>query len=229
MATVALTAALSVALAAVHAFGGRIRGSHGLPRRWVLSAGSGVAVAYVALHLLPEVAAIEHHLGGGEILGWLALLVGVVAFHGLELFARRHGGRDSAGAGWTHLAAYGLYNAAVGYVLVEQAGRSDSTAILFGLAMAVHFLVNDHGLREHHEDLYRHAGRWLVAAGVVGGTVLSWTVHVGEAAVGLLLAFLAGGVLINVFKEELPEDRSARWAPMAVGAGGYGSLLVLLA
>lgn len=228
MATIALTAAISIALGAVHAFGGHVHGLQALPRRWVLSAGSGVAVAYVSLHLLPEVAAIEDHTGT-ETLGWLALLVGVVVFHGLELFARQHGGRETTGAGWTHLSAYGLYNAAVGYALVEEAARSDRSAILFGLAMAVHFLVNDHGLREHHADLYRHTGRWLVAAGVMGGTVLGWTVHAGDAAVGLLLAFLAGGVLINVFKEELPEDRSARWVPMALGAGGYGSLLVLLA
>ena len=45
--------------------------------------------------------------------------------------------------------------------------------------------------------------------------------------IGLLFAFLAGGVVLNVLKEELPEDRQSRFLPFLLGAGGYALLLAI--
>lgn len=39
--------------------------------------------------------------------------------------------------------------------------------------MALHFVVNDYGLREHHTEAYTQVGRWLLAAAVLGGWLLS--------------------------------------------------------
>ena len=40
-------------------------------------------------------------------------------------------------------------------------------------------------------------------------------------------AFLAGGVILNVLKEELPEERKSRIAPFFIGAFGYAAILLL--
>ena len=40
--------------------------------------------------------------------------------------------------------------------------------------------------------------------------------------------FLAGGVILNVLKEELPEEKKSRFLPFAFGAGVYTVLLLLL-
>lgn len=62
--------------------------------------------------------------------------------------------------------------------------------------------------------------------------VLGWLVglvlHVHEAAVTLLVALLAGGVILNVLKEELPERRASRFDAFLGGAVVYGALLLAL-
>lgn len=52
------------------------------------------------------------------------------------------------------------------------------------------------------------------------------TVELSEAAVGLAVAFLAGGVILNVMKEEVPQERQSRFVPLAIGAFGYAALLL---
>jgi hypothetical protein len=37
------------------------------------------------------------------------------------------------------------------------------------MAMALHFVVNDHGLREHHKEAYLRRGRWILAAASSSG------------------------------------------------------------
>ena len=236
----ALAAALVLAMA--HVAGGRIRGLDVIPRSALLSAGSGVSVAYVFVHLLPELAHVQDEvdeLGGGvlpyvERHAWLMALVGLLVFYGLELLARRSvAGPTDAGphpdlVGWVHIASYSLYNGIVGYLLVERAHESTSALVLFAIAMALHMLVNDHGLRADHGRLYRRFGRWIVAAAVVGGWALAAATDVTSAVLGLLLAFLAGGVVMNVFAEELPEGRQSRWGPLAGAAAAYTALLLLL-
>lgn len=222
----ALSAAL--ALSAIHVLGGRLRGLAVVPRSWVLSAGSGVAVAYVFVHLLPEVAALEERVGP-DIVPWLVALLGLVAFYGLELLARGTGlPTDGTAAGWIHLGAYTLYNAIVGYLLVERAHLGASELWPFALAMGLHLLVNDQGLRAHHAELYHRAGRWLVAAGVVGGTTLALLLDPSGLVLELLLAFLAGGIVMNVLKEELPEGRASRWLPFALAVVAYTVLLLVV-
>ena len=237
----ALAAAL--VLATAHVAGGRIRGLDVVPRNALLSAGSGVSVAYVFVHLLPELAAVQEHIAelvGGGVLpylerhAWLMALVGLLVFYGLDLMARRssrRGGDDRPDAdlvGWLHVASYGLYNGIVGYLLLERAHEATTTLALFAIAMGLHMLVNDHGLRADHGALYHRAGRWIVGAAVIGGWALAVATEITEAGLGLLLAFLAGGVVMNVLKEELPEGRQSRWVPMALGAAGYTGLLLLL-
>ncbi len=94
--------------------------------------------------------------------------------------------------------------------------------------MALHFVVNDYGLREHHKQDYARIGRWVL----VGALLLGWAVglagEISEAALAALLAFLAGGVILNVLKEELPEERESRYWAFALGAAAYAALLLAL-
>ena len=41
-----------------------------------------------------------------------------------------------------------------------------------------------------------------------------------------LFAFLAGGVVLNVMKEELPEERQSRFGAFLLGVAGYGGVLL---
>jgi hypothetical protein len=84
--------------------------------------------------------------------------------------------------------------------------------------MALHFVVNDHGLREQHKEAYLRTGRWMLAAAVLIGWVVALLTEISEVAIAMLTAFLAGGVVMNVLKEELPEERESRFWAFALGA-----------
>lgn len=42
------------------------------------------------------------------------------------------------------------------------------------------------------------------------------------------MAFLIGAMIMNILKEELPEVSESRIVPFALGAFGYGALLLAL-
>ena len=45
-------------------------------------------------------------------------------------------------------------------------------------------------------------------------------------AVSALFAFLAGGTILNVLKEELPERRHGHFSAFVLGAGIYAAVLL---
>lgn len=229
-------------LVVVHLAAGAMRFLDGVPRSRWLSAAGGVSVAYVMVHLLPELARYQELWSEGDIdVPWfetevyVVALAGLVAFYGIEIHTRS-ARKASAAAGTTTtaafavgIAAYALYNLIVGYLLVERAEASTGDLVLFTLAMGLHFVVNDYGLREHAGLAYRRCGRWVLAAALLVGTALGLYREVPVEAVAALLAVLGGGVILNVLKEELPAERDSRFLPFLAGAACYALLLVQLA
>ncbi|MDQ3385793.1 MAG: hypothetical protein M3503_07280 [Actinomycetota bacterium] len=218
------------------------------PRSWLLSAAAGVSVAYVFVHLLPEIAEAQEtveeqssgFLAGFERHAYVVALVGLAVFYGLERAAvtskhsRREAGHAAAeeeptspGAFWTSMGSFAVYNAIIGYLVVQRAEEDSAGALaLFTGAIALHFLINDLGLRSHHRRRYDRLGRPLLTAAILLGWVVGVTTQLSEAAVGLAIAFLAGGVVLNVMKEEVPSEQESRFLPLAAGAAVYATLLL---
>ncbi len=239
-----LTGIVAVALASVHLGAGQVRAFREMPRNYWLSIAGGASVAYVFVHILPE-------LTGGTILEsvpllagflerhvYLVALSGFALFYGLERLAeesgRDGGDRSERGANsatnmsvfWIHVGAFTAYNALIGYLLVHREQPGTTSLLLYATAMALHFVVNDYGFRDHHRDTYDRIGRWVLAVAVVVGWGIGIATHVDEAVVNTLFAFLAGGVILNVIKEELPEERRSRFWAFTLGAGGYSAILL---
>ncbi len=224
-------------LMAVHALSGRLRFLDVVPRSIWLSAAGGVSVAYVLVHLLPELGhgqqAVDEGLPGLAFLEdhvYLMALVGLSLFYWVELVSRS---RDHARFGpdgrfWFSIASFALYNAVIGYLVVHREDEAASDLVLFSVAIGVHFVVNDHALRQHHRSSYDRTGRWLLVAAIAAGWVVGQLTELSEAALGLLIAFIGGGVILNVLKEELPEERRSRFWAFALGAGAYAALLQLV-
>ncbi|HEY4555049.1 MAG TPA: hypothetical protein VIG68_01240, partial [Lysobacter sp.] len=114
------------------------------------------------------------------------------------------------------------------HLLHRRAEDGVAALLLFWFAMALHFLVNDYGLRQHHRERYTRAGRWVLALAVLAGAAAAPPAAIDEVAIVLSVAFIGGGVVLNVLKEELPEDRESRFLPFAIGAAAYAALLTLL-
>jgi len=238
--TAALLAAL--ALAAIHLLGGRLAFLGGTPRSVWLSLAGGISVGYVFAHLLPELSerqsAIEED--GGAVLPaledhvYLVALLGLAMFYAVERASQRSRARQRAeGAGdrtepWAFrlsFASFGVYNALIGYLLVHREDTGAAALAVFTIAMGLHFVVNDFGLREHHKQTYERVGRWILALSVLVGWGVGALTQISDAAIALLIAFIGGGVILNVIKEELPGERESRFLPFAAGAAGYAALL----
>lgn len=231
------------AMATLHLFADKLRFLDSTPRSRWLSAAGGMSVAYVFLHLLPELArgqaviedAAQGRFGFLENHAYLTAFAGLIVFYGLERAAktsrrtRQEDDRDDASTGAVfrlHMISFLAYNVLIGYLLVANAGSVRNLAFFFA-AMSLHFLVTDYGMREHYKDAYRH-GRWLLAAAVLGGWVVGMTTAVSEIVLSLLIAFLGGGIILNVLKEELPEERQSRFGAFLLGGVAYAVLLLAL-
>ncbi|MGD9618146.1 MAG: hypothetical protein AB7O13_25460 [Alphaproteobacteria bacterium] len=239
-----LTAIFAAALAAIHIFAARLRFLDVVPRSRYLSFAGGIAVAYVFLHILPELSAHQRIFAESLDLGdkaaetwvYLLTLVGLAVFYGLERFVKEarthrrepaHGEIPTDGVFWLHIGSFALYAALIGYLLLHREETGLWSLFFYVVAMGLHFLTNDFGLRQDHRERYDKRGRWLLA----GATPLGWAVGalttLPAPATGFLFAFLAGGVVLNVLKEELPEERQSRFLPFVLGAGGYAALLIV--
>lgn len=239
--SVAVVVAAAGGLAATHALAGRLTFLDRLPRSGWLSFAGGLSIAYVFVHLLPE---LGHHAEtfaeGGLVVTfaerhvYLVALVGFAAFYGLEQLVSQCKRDDrpfglrlpEEGVFWIHVGSFVAYNALVGYLLTDRGSTRE--VALFALAMALHFVGNDYGLRVHHERAYREIGRWLLAGAVLVGAAVGLFVRIPEMGVAALAAFLAGAVVLNAIKEELPERRESRFWAFVAGAGGYAVVLLLV-
>jgi hypothetical protein len=236
-----------VILVVVHLLTPKLKFLEGNPRSVWLSFAGGVAVGYVFVHLLPELnrggEAIAAVLGGllpsTDHFEYFVALVGLIVFYGLDRLAKTSRGqteekdtgeaKGSPAAFWLHIGAFAVYNVLIGYLLVHREPPGLTSLAFFTGAMAVHFLVSDFGLLEDYQKrLYERYGRPLLALSVALGWGLGVTTELSEGVIATLTAFLAGGVIMNVFKEELPEERKSRFWPFFIGIVGYAALLLAI-
>lgn len=229
-------------LATVHLLAGNLRFLSRRPRSRWLSAGGGVGVAYVFLHLMPDLQV--HHSALREAAGgvlspryhaYVIALVGLVVFYSVERWAERAQERGRAAEPvatraeifWVSTAAFALYNALLCYLIVRELNPDSLHSFLYPLAIAIHFTVNDHGMYHRHKRLYVRYGRIILAAAAVLGGIGARFLVVPEAIMAGLMAFLIGSMILNVLKEELPEAAESRIVPFVVGAFGYAALLLV--
>ncbi|HEV7350811.1 hypothetical protein [Telluribacter sp.] len=218
-----------------------------LPRSIWLSMAGGVSVSYVFLHLFPELNAGQKHIQS-EFVGeaflrhhvYLMALLGLSVFYGLERLVSKSSQkgkshvdedqkkRPEPGMFWLHITSFGIYNALIGYLLFTREEGPLKELILFSIAMALHFLVNDFGLYEHHRRKYSTSGRWVLVGALVLGWVTGFFIEISHTLFVLVLAFIGGGVILNVLKEELPEERESRFWAFLAGSLAYSVLLLSL-
>ncbi|MFC7226124.1 hypothetical protein N0B31_01810 [Salinirubellus salinus] len=227
----------TLVLSSVHLLADRLQ-FPGRWQRWWLSAAGGVSVAYVFILLLPEVseaAAITGTLRGeaflAEQLLYVAALLGFVVFYGVEVFVtqrRKTAAEDTPGVFWFHVVVFTLYSALIGYLLFHQEVETLANLVLYALAMVLHFLVTDYGLSRHHGEAFHRRARWVLAAGTLVGGVLGVTVDGARLGLTLLYGFVAGAIVLNVIKEELPQVDQNRFLAFVVGVFLYTVVLLLV-
>ncbi|MGY1708736.1 hypothetical protein ACI8AC_04420 [Geodermatophilus sp. SYSU D00758] len=248
---------IAVLLAALHLAAPRIRKLPLVPERATASFAGGLAVAYVFLHLLPEIA--EGNEAIGEALSdvlqptplvdlgiFLVALAGFAAFYGLQRLAderspapsrsgtARPGGPESrpaepAGVYWLHLGSFMVYNALITYTMALRLRTGVAFAVLFTVAMGLHFVLTDRSLEEHYPRRFPRSGRLLLTLALLAGWLLdALLAPTSTLLVALLTALLGGSILLNVFKEELPATGRSSYPWFLTGLVLYGGLLALV-
>lgn len=243
--TIALASLLAVVgMIMVHLFAGGLRFLDVRPRSRWLSAAGGVAVAYVFVHILPSLAdeqrtvrqVTDNGLGLIDDHVYLMALVGLSVFYGLEKVAtslrdrRRQEGAEYSDNGvfWVHVGTFAFYNALIGYLLVHREQPGLGSLLFYAFAMALHFAANDHALRQHHKADYDRVGRWVLAGAVLIGWSIGLVGEVSEITLAALFSFLAGGIILNVLKEELPGEQKSSFGAFALGAGLYAGIMLVV-
>ncbi|MCL9683029.1 hypothetical protein [Legionella maioricensis] len=186
--------------------------------RAFVSFAGGVAVAYVFLEMLPNLVEYNKPIGDfllknqwltpfTELLIYIFALCGFLIYYGFDLLAERYRDeRHSDGLVYgLHLVMFCVYNFLITYTMSLRALSSITATILFTLAMALHFVLTDRKFCHFYPTRFNHVGRFLLISALLTGwlcSVIFDPVNVLIAA--LMVAFLAGSVLLNVFREELP-------------------------
>jgi hypothetical protein len=231
---------LALILAVVHVSARRMVFLESIPRSKFLSIAGGVSVAYVFIHILPELKEHQESIAeSAEILSFLELhayliaMLGLIIFYGLEKAVQdsKKKSTDSENkpkksAFWVHISSFFVYNGLIGYLLVHREESGLLNLLLYGMAMSLHFIVVDFGLREHHKDRYDREGRWILASAIIVGWAIGTLTEVPEAILALLFAFLSGSIILNVLKEEIPQERQSSFWAFTIGGIAYVILLL---
>ena len=239
--SVLTTGLVALFFALVHVFGNRMRFLRVTPRSVWLSLAGGVSLAYVFMHLLPELAerqdqSLEHLRREGEgLLGlhvYMTALLGLIIFYALDRLVRKskeveRGAASTTSVFWLHVGSYAVYSVLIGYLLVNREEADLRGLIIYAIAMGLHFIINDQGLREYHGAVYDRQARWVLAGAPLAGWAVGILVKLSPVTVATIFAFLAGSIILNVLKEELPEERESRFWALGAGATAFAVLLLL--
>lgn len=218
---ICLSLAGVVFLSLVHVLADMLRWKQQLPQKYWLSFADGISISYVFLGLLPKI--VEGTTNIPDSIGPLAaiikdnpflpLLIGLVSFYGLERLVEKPAHIDtdvisnnttSGLRVWSHLASYALYKAIIGYLIAKMG--DPLLIVIFVFSMAVHFLVVDYRMMEIHKDVYQKIGRWLLTITILIGWLVGITTIIAPIVVTLLLAFVAGGIVLVVLEEEFSRE-----------------------
>lgn len=214
------------------------------PRSPMLSLAGGATISYVFLFLFPELnkhlEVINEAVSGSWLsffseYTYLLALFGLLVYYGLDVVAKTNGsgeaekqGNPSFGVFMVHISLFFLYNLIIGYLLVRQEFSSNWEMALYFLALALHFGATDHTLRKLHEKDYDKYGRWFLVSAIFIGWLVATLFTVHEVIVAISVSLLAGGILLNVFKDELRVGSIKNYTAFLGGVVAIALLLMLI-
>lgn len=214
------------------------------PRSPWLSAFGGATIAYVFLYLMPQLhkylEVIKKAVGDSWLTffgdyTYLLALFGLLGYFGLHSWAKSKGESKGAESGsrstkvfLVHISSFFLYNLIIGYLLIREDFSSQWSMALYFLALAAHFIATDHTLKEIHKKDYDKYGRWFLVAAIFVGWLIGVIFKVHEVIVGIAVSVLAGGILLNVFKDELKEGNLKNYLAFLSGAVVIAVLYMLV-
>ena len=206
--------------------------------RWA-SFGGGAGMAYVFVHLLPELASHGQALSDApgmetfaptpitEALLFLIALVGIMVTYSLDVLAS-HERQAGKVAGSLHTLNFAAISYLYAYSLPSLISTGLAYGVLFTIAISAHVLLADRTMAARHPTIFRTRTRWFGTAALILGLLHAALLHpVADLHLAIATAFLGGGLLMAVFREELPTVNRTRLGWFVAGTLSMTSLLLL--
>ena len=215
-------------------------------RRKLLSLGAGITIAYVFVHLLPELEAAREALSHNEdrlalpmfgLRVYLAALIGFMAFYALGQMiakARASGGAEAAFheenrlQRAVHAGGFLVYVWLVGYLAVRGFEVGTTPMALYAAALGLHFLSLDFSFSREFGPWYERKVRYAFVLAPLAGWAVGILVEFSPLYTAALLGFISGGIILNAMVAELPRENEGRPLYFLLGGAIYTVLLIIL-
>jgi len=233
-----IAAVLAAALAAAHFFAYRVSKLPDKTQDILASVGGGTAIAYVFVHLMPELALGGRELSELDITAFtptpiteaglfVTAMVGMVTFFILDV--RTEEGHASTKTSFrVHLLAFASISAVYAYTLPSLVTTGWDYAVLFTVVLGGHLLLADRVLARAHPVQFAHETRWVGMAAVAAGFLAAYLLPpANEYLLAIGTAFLGGVLLMTTFREELPAASRARIPWFLLGLVTMSALLLI--
>jgi len=215
-------------------------------KRKVLSFGAGVTIAYVFVHLLPELEAAREALVRDSarmalpfpaLRVYLAALIGFMFFYALGYvvtWTRKPAGSEATPGEENrlrrsiHIGAFLIYVWLVGYLAVRSLEEGTTPITLYAVALGLHFLSLDFTLFREYGPWYKRSARYAFALAPLAGWAVGIFVGFSQFFTAALLGFISGGIILNAIASELPKEQEGRILSFLFGGAFYTALLIIL-
>ncbi|MFV9630996.1 MAG: hypothetical protein ACNYWM_08020 [Methanosarcinales archaeon] len=217
--------------------------------RRFLSFAGGVSVAYVFIHLLPEL-----HITGAEYIHftthlsltiqeywvYIAALIGFMFSYGLQnmvTWSRLTMKKESLEEKEEkkekmiyaiHVGGFVIYVWLISYLLVYDTEKDTISLILYTVAMGLHFLVINYSLYQEHGSLYEQKGKNVLALASLAGWLIAICIEFPANIIVTIIGIVSGAVIMNSLINELPDGKEGKFPAFLLGGILYAVLLLLI-
>ena len=196
---------------------------------------SGLAVAYVMIMLIPEYQIFNGQVTFGWVNAYKLSLFGLIAYKGIQhycLMVATKSAKDMGEWGFVKsrqeekllgfrvsTSVFAVYASLILLTLPYQLGHLHGPAdkLLYLLTFVMHLGFNVFGLFEENEKHFRKLVPPVVSVALSASLVLTLFNVLPTSLLLGFLSILAGIILYNVFKNELPSAENSSFAWFAIG------------
>lgn len=191
-----------------------------------LSFSSGVSLAYIFVDLLPALEkgepvlkrTFDRVLPYLELHTYLVALLGILFYYGIQSLKSPEKHR------WLPVSGYLLFNFFIGASLADSSNPEIQPLTLFTIAIGLHYFIRDHVAQISRKQSVLYLMIFILFAGYFVG----YFARIPDVVTSIGISFVSGGILLNVFKYELPKEEKHGYFWFICGALLYTAILLSL-
>ena len=126
---------------------------------------------------------------------------------------------------WSSIIAYSLLNFVIAYTIGDISNSDIQPVFIYSAVMIAHLLISAHALREYHDFLFRQIGRWVLSFFLLFGWLVGYYFSISEVFLGMMISFIGGGIILNIVRDDIPNNRSVRFIAFFCGSMAYALLV----